>query len=306
MEILKTIIPIFLVISIGLLARKRGMIPDTFRGPANQITYLFAIPAMMFRAIAKSDFRSQFEFELLLGTLLPIVTVFVISWLFYRGIGVAKNQTGTIVDGSIHGNIGYIGFAVVFYYLGADALAKAAILSAFVMLLHNSLAIIALQVNAEGNGSKLELGSVGMKIAGNPIILTAVIGIIFSVFQIPIPVIIDRTLIIISSMALPLALLVIGASLDFHLKTQHLIYILTACFFKLILMPAIGLWLYKNSGLSVELFLPGLILLMMPVATLVYILASELGGDTKLAANLVSVSTAISALTIPIWLGLLS
>ena len=34
--------------------------------------------------------------------------------------------------------------------------------------------------------------------------------------------------------------------------------------------------------------------------------ASRLGGDTKLAANLVSVSTVISALTIPIWLGLLS
>ncbi|MFH2131623.1 MAG: AEC family transporter [bacterium] len=306
MEIFKTIIPIFLVISIGLLARKRGMIPDAFRGPANQITYLFAIPAMMFRAIAKSDFRGQFEFELLLGTLLPIVIVFAISWLFYRGIGVERKQTGTIVDGSIHGNIGYIGFAVVFYYLGADALARAAILSAFIMLLHNSLAIIVLQVNADRHGSRLEWGHVGMKIAGNPIILTAVIGIVFSVFQIPIPEIIDRTLGIISSMALPLALLVIGASLDFHLKTQHLIYILTACLFKLILMPAIGLWLYKNSGLSVELFLPGLILLMMPVAALVFILASELDGDTRLAANLISVSTALSALTIPIWLALLS
>jgi predicted permease len=305
-EILKTIIPIFLVISIGLIARKRGLMPDTFRGPANRIAYLFAIPAMMFRAIAGSDFRSQFEFKLLLGTLLPIVIIFVISWLFYRGIGVEKKQTGTIVDGSIHGNIGYIGFAVVFYYLGADALAKAAILSAFVMLLHNSLAIIVLQVNADRKGSQLAWGSVGVKIAGNPIILTVVISILFSVFQIPIPGIIDRTLSIISSMALPLALLVIGASLDFHLKTQHLIYILIACLFKLILMPAIGLWLYKYSSLSVELFLPGLILLMTPVATLTYILSSELGGDPKLAANLISVSTAFSALTIPIWLGLLS
>ena len=75
---------------------------------------------------------------------------------------------------------------------------------------------------------------------------------------------------------------------------------------KLLVLPATGFALYHVFALEPAVYLPGLILLTCPVATFVYILASELDGDTDLAVNIISVTTPLSALTITFWIGFLT
>jgi predicted permease len=50
MEILNTIIPIFVVILLGWAARLRGFLQPEFLGPANQLVYHLAIPALILLA----------------------------------------------------------------------------------------------------------------------------------------------------------------------------------------------------------------------------------------------------------------
>lgn len=304
MEIINTIIPIFAVIFLGALARLRGMIPDSFLKPANQLTYYLAIPAMIFNAIAKSDFHSQFDTRLLLGTVIPLLLVFILFWLAVMVLGIERRYRGTLIESAIHGNIGYIGLAVVFYYMGTEALATAGILAGFVMLTHNSLAVIALQANSVERGGSRVRFDVLIKIGRNPIILTAAAAILFSLSGFQLPVIIDRTLGIIGNLALPLALLLIGGSLSFHIRPRVLILAALVCLVKLILLPGLGLWLYLELGMSVRDLLPGLIILATPVATVSYVMATEMKGDPKLAVNVISISTAVSAVTILFWLSL--
>ena len=52
MHILGTIIPIFVIIAMGCVARRKDFIPPEFLGPANRLVYHFAIPAMIFRAVS--------------------------------------------------------------------------------------------------------------------------------------------------------------------------------------------------------------------------------------------------------------
>jgi predicted permease len=56
-----------------------------------------------------------------------------------------------------------------------------------------------------------------LKIAGNPIILSALAGILVSLTALPVPLVLGRSLDILSDLALPLALLIIGASLSFDM-----------------------------------------------------------------------------------------
>jgi hypothetical protein len=292
METLNTIIPIFAVILLGLLAKKRGFIPPSFVSPANRLTYYLAIPALIFRAIAKSDFHTKFDSWLLMGTLLPLLIVYGVFWIVFLVLGVASKSRGTLIESTIHGNIGYI------------ALATAGILAGFVMLTHNSLAVIVLQLHSGNQGTGHGMKQILTKIIGNPIILTAIVSILFSLAQLQIPVIIDRTLAVIGNLALPLALLLIGASLSFRIQTRQLFLVLMVSFAKLIVLPALGLWFYVAFHLQPEMYLPGLILLSAPVATVSYILATEMNGDPKMAVSIISISTALSALSITFWLAI--
>lgn len=305
MEILKTIIPIFAVIVFGAIAKKRRLISTDFFKPANRLAYYFAIPAMILKAVAESDFREQFNIYLLLGTILPLVIVFLSSWILFASLQIEKRTLGTLVESTFHGNVGYIGFAVVFYYLGPGGFAIAGILSGFMMILHNLFAVIVLQLSNGQPGKKGGSFSLVLKIMGNPIIVSALAGILLSLFQISLPEIVDRTLTILGNLALPLALIVIGASLSFQIQIKQVPLLLAACLFKLLIIPLLGLGLYSCFDISPSEFLPGLILLTSPVATVVYILASEMRGDQRFAVNVISLSTALSAITISLWLGIL-
>jgi predicted permease len=172
------------------------------------------------------------------------------------------------------------------------------------MLLQNCLAVVALNASLAGAVVKPNLRFMVSRVVGNPVILSALAGMAFSVSGVKVPLIIDRSLSILSGLALPLALLVIGASLSFKLIRIHIASALGAGILKLVLVPALGYFLYRWLGLEPGDYLPGLILLAAPTATLTYVMATEMGGDTELAIAAISVNTMLSAITFAVWLGI--
>ena len=88
MQILNTIIPIFSVILIGWLARRKGFIPAGFTGPANRLVFYFAIPAMVFAAIAKGSLKTDFNPALLGCTLAAVGLSFGITCIMGRRLSV--------------------------------------------------------------------------------------------------------------------------------------------------------------------------------------------------------------------------
>jgi hypothetical protein len=61
--------------------------------------------------------------------------------------------------------------------------------------------------------------------------------------------------------------------------------------------------LFKMSALD---YLPGLILLATPTATVAYVMAKEMQGDTAFAVATISASTLLSAVTFTFWLSLVA
>jgi len=75
-------------------------------------------------------------------------------------------------------------------------------------------------------------------------------------------------------------------------------------FLKLILLPATGLILFHLLDLQRIEYLPALILLASPTATISYVMASEMAGDADMATAAISVTTLVSAVTFTLWLSL--
>lgn len=301
-DITNTIAPVFAVILVGAVLRKMGYLPETMIGHLNRLVYYVAIPAMIFRALSMASFETQFKPGLLLVTLVPVVVVFAAAIAVGLVLSYPKREMGTFVQNSCHGNLGYIGFAVTFYLLGDEGLTVATLIAGFLMLLQNLLSVIGLQAFSDnGRGAKGITSSLRAIII-NPVILSTLMGIGFNLSSLTLPLIMGRTLGIISGMALPLALLVIGASLSFGLVRKRLYLIITSAGLKLILLPGLGFIAFRILDLPPDEFLPGFILLAAPSATVSYVMATEMNGAPEQASAAVSLSTLISSITYFLWL----
>lgn len=305
MTIFSTILPIFFVIVLGWAFHQRGFIPQEFLGPGNRLVYYLAIPAMIFRSIARATLTTQFDIRVVLITLAAVLVVFGLTWFAAGFVQVGRTgQRGTFVQSTFHGNIGYIALAIAFYALGNEGLVRASIIAGFVMILQNLLAIFILQYYSDNAAIKGKVGLAFVKILGNPVILSSIAGILVSLSGIPIPKVLDQTLEIISGLALPVALLIIGASLTFDLVRSRIAPVLSASIVKLIVLPGLGFAGFRFLGLSPQDYLPALILLATPTATIAVVMAHEIDGDMDFAVATVSVSTLLSAITFSAWLKL--
>jgi len=301
MKTISIILPIFIIIATGWLARKKLFIPEAFIGPANRIVYYFAIPAMIFRAVSRASFHDEFSSRVLIITLVCISAIFAIAWAAAIAGRMSGAIRGTFIQSSFHGNLGYIGLAVVFYSLGDAGLARGAIFAGFIMIVQNILAVAVLQIHSN-RGTQHAVRANLKRILGHPVILSACSGIGFSLLEIPLPVIAERSLGILSGMALPLALLLIGATLSFDLMRVRFKPMLAASLIKLLAMPGLALMIFSVFSIPVVEFLPAFILLASPTATLTFVMAKEMNGDPDFAVAAISGCTLISGVTFSIWL----
>jgi len=301
-SVLNTILPVFAVILLGLVVRRTGYLPGELAGPLNRLVFYIAIPAMIFKAIVDAPFGAHFNPILLITTCLASFGIFLSALLWGRVFAVPREEMGTFAQSSFHGNLGYIGLAVAYYALGREGLARASLVAGFLVLLQNFLAVVSLMIFARRDRGRRGLVFLAKKVVANPIIIAALAAILWSVAGIPMPVVLNRFLGIVSGMALPLALLVIGASLSTGLMRSYLRFSLSSASLKLLGLPLLGLVLYRAAGLGHETFLPGLILLASPTATVTYVMAAEMGGSQEQASASVSTNTLLSCATFIFWL----
>lgn len=302
MDVINTIIPISLIIILGWGARKRGFITSEFLGPANRLVYYLSIPAMIFSAIVKSSFHAQFDAKVLILTLLAAVGIYTAAYLITRIAKMDAARAGAFIQSSGHGNIGYIGLPIAFYYLGEAALAKAAIIAGFLMILQNLLSVITLQLHDTSVTRRSGIKPLILKVLGNPVLIGAMTGIAVSALEIPMPRFMGRSLDILGGLAPPMALLLIGASLSIQLMRQYLRLTMGTVILKLVILPACGLLLFTLFHLGPEDYLPALILLCSPTATVSYVMAKEMHGDADFAVAAISASTLLSLITFMVWL----
>jgi len=304
MQAFATIAPIFLLIALGWFAHHRGFIPPEFLAPANRLTYYFAIPALVFRAIAKASIIHEFHGGVLLATLGAAALAYLLVWLYCLVRRIPRERIGSVVQSAGHGNLGYIGLPFAFYFLGDSGLVKAGIISGFLMILQNILSVTALQSYSAVEHRDSGLRSVIAKLLTNPVILGSLAGILVSGSGLQLPQVIQRSIDMLSGLAPPMALLLIGASISFKAIRAYLRPVLFSVTVKLFILPAIGLALYSVMQLPAAEYLPGLILLCCPTATVAYIMARELGGDAEFVVAAISTSTLLSAGSFLLWLSL--
>ena len=306
MEVISTIIPVFAVVIIGWLAQRKGFMPPEFLGPANRLTYYLAIPVLIFQSISQASFATEFHGKIVILTLSAASIAYCGAWLVSRMTRWPTERIGPFIQCAAHGNHGYVGLPIAFYFLGKSGLVKAGIIAGFLMILQNVLSVLALQAHAAAGQSRAGSGLIVRKLITNPVIVSALAGVCVSAAQVPIPTVVQRILSILGGLAPPIALLLIGASLSFEVMRRNFVPVFFAVAIKILALPAVGLLLFWLFKIDKAEFLPGLILLATPTATVSYVMAKEMHGDADFAVAAISLSTLLSATTYIFWLTVIS
>ncbi|MFC6979448.1 AEC family transporter [Microbulbifer taiwanensis] len=174
---------------------------------------------------------------------------------------------------------------------------------AVVTILYNLAAVTLFAVYSQE--VRFSWGKLAKDIAQNPLIIGIVLALLCREIDLQLPAIVLQTGDYLASITLPLALLCIGASLDFSLLRRSSLAAFSAVGFKLLLVPAILLafgWAFRLQAQAMGVLL---LLASAPSATVSFIMARAMGGNSRLAANIVALSTLLSIITASLGLALL-
>lgn len=300
LNVIEIVLPVFLVIGLGYTIRRIRLVDEGFFSQVNRLVYYVCLPLLLVYKIGGADFSTSFNFNLVVAASAAVAAVFMIAYLYGKWRRFPAPIHGSFCQGSFRGNLAYISLAIIFNAYGDSGLTRAGILLGFLVPVLNFFAILALLLPQQQQ--RTSPGEIIKQIVSNPLILASLVGILWSFFQLPMPTIVDRSLNIATGMTLPLALLSIGGGFSLAKLKGDIGKATLAIGLKLIVLPLItaGCMLALNvSGLD---FAIGLLMAGAPTAVATYIMACQMGSDGELAATIVMMATAFSAVSYTILL----
>ena len=295
--------PIFILVLLGLGLKRWGFIDDTFVTMSSRLVFSLCLPVLLFTTITSIDMAATLALDVLGFSVAGTVLTFALSWLVALLWVRPRIDRGVFVQASFRSNLGVVGLALCANAYGKEGLALASLLMAAMTVIYNILSVVVLvYYNA---ARAISWRGVLVDILRNPLIVAIVLALLVNFVQLPIPAVLKSTGAYLGSLALPLALLGTGASMNLK-ALRHSSSVTVLCLLlKTLLLPALITWLawwlgYRDVNLGV-LFL----LFMSPTATASFIMVKSMGGNEALAANLIMTTTLVSLLTASLGLFLL-
>ncbi len=287
--------PIFLIVFLGIALKRAGMIDKNFVLVSSKLVFNVTLPVFLFMKLSRADFSQAMNVKQIVYVYAATLLLFGLSWLlavFFISEG--RNQ-GVFIQGSFRSNFAIVGVAIVANMFGEEGLGNAAVLLAFVVPLFNVLSIIALTAPLRKD---LNRRNIWREILTNPLILGLLAAVPVAYFHVPIPELFERTGNYLAALTLPLALLGIGGGLNFKGMKDSSGIALSSTFIKLVVAPLLftvaAYWLGFAGEEIVVLF----ILFASPTAVVSFIMAEAMGGNSKLAGDIVLYTTLASVLTL--------
>lgn len=304
LQAIELIIPLFSIILVGYVFRKTSFVADTFVDDLNRLVFYIALPVTLFVETADMPGVSPDIAVAAVAMFAAIVlTTFAALVVSFR---IQPMRRGPFVQGSYRSNLAYLGLPVVSTLLGAQSLPIIAVAIATGVITHTVVSILVLRL-FQRNADALSIPQRLLEIAKNPLIVAVVLGLLVSALSIPLPSLAVDTLDLFSRVSLPLILLVVGFRLSFRNIGGSLAAAFGSALMKLVAMPLI-MWAVLTWVFPATPFVRAtmVLLLAMPTAVVSQSFAEVFEADEQLAAAVVSVSTLLAAVTIPVWSALVA
>lgn len=291
--------PVILVIALAFIIRRVGLVNDSHVAGIERITYVVFFPALLFSNLSKASFEDPAVWTLAAVLVGVQIALSVVSWFVFTRSSLDGPSATSAFQGAIRFNT-YIAFALLFSVFGEQGIQSATVPIALIIITVNLFCVTILARYGElPEGAKAP--SVWRSIVTNPLIVASVAGLLVNPLRIDWPGPVDTMFDWFGTAAIALGLFAVGAGLRPISGKGSLFAIFSSSAINLLVKPAAFVGLALLVGLPEQLAAIGLMCAIAPTATSGYILARQLGGNAPLMAQIVTVSTVMSALTVTGW-----
>ena len=309
---LGAVAPIVLLVVVGYFLKRLGFMNEKFAKDANKLVFRIFMPVMLFLNIYRMNDLSGVDFGFISYVVIALLIIFFVMIPVSIIIARKKNRRGVLIQAAFRSGYSLIGIPLAQSLYGAEGVAAASILSAAAIPLFNVLAVISLTAMGNDDGEKPGVKKILLDIIKNPLIigiaaglaalgiraLFVKAGISFRLSDItPLMTVIQY----LSNLAIPLALLVLGAQFEFSAVSSLRREIIFGTLIRTVIVPlfAIGVaYIFFRDRFSAAHFATFVSVFATPVAVPSVPMVQEMGGDVTLAGQLVVWSTLVSALTV--------
>lgn len=292
--VITQIISLFLVALVGFYGGKRNIIDENLSNGLSKLLVEITTPFLVISSFSVSyssnisnNVIKAFIYSIIIFTLTPLLVKPLL-------IGIDKENRNVFEFAMVFSNCGFMGFPIAQSVFGNEGVVYAAI---FNMVFNIFVWTYGVMLFNSTSSFKEVLKSLK-----NPGILSAVIGLLIMVFSIKIPPIFMNTMKMVGGLTTPISMLIIGSLLSKSelqkiVKDKSMYY---GSLIKLILIPAslyfVSLLFRENS-----MVLKTLILMQaMPAGAFTTIFAENFNKNKEYSAFIVSFSSLLSIITIPI------
>jgi malonate transporter len=304
-EIINLALPFFGLIFLGVVAARRWHANEGGLVWLNIFLVYFSLPALIFLVVAAAPFEQLVNWPFVTATtsvtLIAFAAVIILSrWIFATPLKLATLQ-GTA--GS-YGNVGYMGLPLSVAFFGPEAAVPAALVFCFdctaQFVMTAFLATLAHEKNEDAHWGEVALRIV-KQVALHPFIVATALGILASAFAFKAPGALGTILDMLMRAAGPTALFALGVTVGIRKFEGFGPEMGLVAGVKVIAQPLLAL--------SIVSWVPGLpplwlhvavMMAALPTASNAFILASQYKSYVEGASTAVIVTTAASAVTIPL------
>lgn len=316
------ILPIITLIALGYVLKQIGFLDDLFLKKANALVFNVALPALLFYNVYSIEDLTALNWQVIGFVFIAILIIFLLGMLTVKYCTHDPRKKGVLLQCIFRSNFAIIGIPLAETLGGTNAVAIAAVISAFSIPLYNILAVISLSIYVkDAKDYKTSSKQIAKSICKNPLILGVLSGMVCLVIRHFVPYdevtgtyaftlksnvsFLYKAIKNVGGIASPLALIVLGGQFKFAAVKSLAKDIVIGTVCRLILVPAFTLgsavllskytaWMQLTS-----IDYPALIALFgTPVAVSSAIMASAMGSDEELAGQLVVWTSLLSMVSL--------
>lgn len=300
-QITSIILPFFSLIALGWLGGKLKIISTEGMRGINGFVFYFALPALLFRALATRTPEEIWQPDIVLAYGTGTVVIYILTRLIAAKTFKLDATSRTLFSfAGTMSNVGFMGLPLIIGLLGPAAIVPLIVALAvdLVVMLPLSLVLLEGAKHAEGTNP------VGKIIRGtliNPVVVAIAAGILASILGLRWPDGVDYLLELLGGSAGPAALFAIGVALVGRPIAEKRAELAVMALAKLVLHPlAVFAAFYAFgtvSGLEAKAVL---LLAALPTAGNVFVIATTYDRYIVRSSSIVLVTTAIGVISFSI------
>ena len=287
------LLPDFALILTGFLICRYTPLNRPVWDGAERLVYFLLFPALLFTAIVRNPISLANALPLAGAGLAVVALGVVLAYALGALPGVDARLHASGAQTAFRFN-SYVALALAERLAGSAGVAWMALLVSVCVPLCNVAAVWPLARHG-GQGYLREL-------ARNPLIIATSSGLLCNLLGLKLPALADTTLGRMGAAALPLGLMAVGAGLQLGALREGPRLAAALLAIRHVLLPAWAVLLVLTLALPLGQQAVVMAFAAMPTASSAYVLAVRMGGHGGYVAGLVTVSTLLAMVALPVWL----